>query len=66
MSESYQLTLNRDFEHIDLMSFSGHKIHGPKGIGGLFIRRGTPLAPLLYGGNQEKWSSGVELKMYRV
>ena len=45
--------LNQDFEHIDLMSFSGHKIHGPKGIGGLFIRKGTPLAPLLYGGNQE-------------
>ena len=53
--------LNRDFEHIDLMSFSGHKIHGPKGIGGLFIRRGTPLAPLLYGGNQENGRrSGTE------
>ena len=53
--------LNRDFEHIDLMSFSGHKIHGPKGIGGLFIRRGTPLAPLLYGGNQESGRrSGTE------
>ena len=53
--------LNRDFKHIDLMSFSGHKIHGPKGIGGLFIRRGTPLAPLLYGGNQENGRrSGTE------
>ena len=53
--------LNCDFEHIDLMSFSGHKIHGPKGIGGLFIRRGTPLAPLLYGGNQESGRrSGTE------
>ena len=53
--------LNRDFEHIDLMSFSGHKIHGPKGIGGLFIRKGTPLAPLLYGGNQESGRrSGTE------
>ena len=55
------VNLNRDFEHIDLMSFSGHKIHGPKGIGGLFIRRGTPLAPLLYGGNQESGRrSGTE------
>ena len=47
------VNLNREFEHIDLMSFSAHKFHGPKGIGGLFIRKGTPLAPLLYGGNQE-------------
>ena len=43
------------------MSFSGHKIHGPKGIGGLFIRKGTRLTPLLYGGNQESGRrSGTE------
>ncbi len=47
------IDLNYAFEHIDLMSFSGHKFHGPKGVGGLFIRKGTPLTPLLYGGNQE-------------
>ena len=53
--------LNCTFEHVDLMSFSGHKIHGPKGVGGLFIRKGTPLTPLLYGGNQESGRrSGTE------
>ena len=55
------VNLNCTFEHVDLMSFSGHKIHGPKGIGGLFIRKGTPLTPLLYGGNQESGRrSGTE------
>ena len=55
------IDLNRDLEHIDLFSFSGHKIHGPKGIGGLFIRRDTRLSSLLYGGNQENGRrSGTE------
>ena len=38
----------------DLLSFSGHKIHAPKGIGVLFVRRGTPVRPFLLGGHQEK------------
>lgn len=55
------INLNQSFEHIDLLSFSGHKFHGPKGIGGLFIRKGTRLTPLLYGGNQENGRrSGTE------
>jgi cysteine desulfurase len=39
---------------IDFLSLSGHKLHGPKGVGGLFVRRGTRLHPLLRGGKQER------------
>ena len=38
----------------DMLSFSGHKLHAPKGIGVLFVRRGTPVRPFLLGGHQEK------------
>lgn len=38
---------------VDLLSFSGHKIYGPKGIGGLFVRSGIKVKPLSYGGHHE-------------
>jgi cysteine desulfurase len=38
----------------DLLTISGHKIGAPKGIGALFIRRGTPLEPMMYGGGQDR------------
>ncbi len=37
----------------DLITISGHKLHAPKGIGALYIRRGTRIRPLVYGGHQE-------------
>ncbi len=39
---------------VDLYSISAHKMNAPKGIGALYIRRGTPLAPMLYGGRHEQ------------
>ncbi len=39
---------------VDLASFSAHKLYGPKGIGGLFIRRGVRVPALMFGGGQEK------------
>ncbi len=41
----------RDF-NVDFLSFSAHKFHGPKGVGGLYIKEGLELTPLLHGGEQ--------------
>ncbi|MBN2209908.1 MAG: cysteine desulfurase NifS [Sedimentisphaerales bacterium] len=48
-----KLPVNLRKTPIDLLSMSGHKLHAPKGIGALYIRKGTPLAPLMTGGHQE-------------
>ena len=46
---------------IDILTFSGHKIHAPKGIGGIYADQGIILHPIIYGGGQEKGlRSGTE------
>ncbi len=39
---------------VDLLSFSAHKLHGPQGVGALYIRTGTKMAPVFFGGHQER------------
>jgi cysteine desulfurase len=43
---------------VDLAAFSGHKFHAPKGVGGLFVRRGLKIRPFLIGGHQERSRRG--------
>ena len=39
---------------VDLLSLSGHKFHGPRGVGVLYIKSRTPILPLIHGGGQER------------
>lgn len=56
-----KLPLDMRMTEVDLLSLSGHKLHGPKGSGLLYIRRGTRLRPMIVGGGQEKGRrSGTE------
>ncbi|MCX8173710.1 MAG: cysteine desulfurase NifS [Thermoplasmata archaeon] len=41
-------------QHIDLLTLTAHKIHGPKGVGALYIRKGIQLQPIIHGGGHEK------------
>ncbi len=56
-----KLPMNVNRLGVDIISVSGHKIHAPKGVGALYIRRGVRLAPQLCGGGQERgMRSGTE------
>lgn len=49
-----KIALNMQESAIDMLSLSGHKLHAPKGVGALYVRRGTRYRPLLRGGHQER------------
>ncbi len=49
-----KLSINLALSYIDMLSLSGHKLHAPKGIGALYVRKGTKFSPFLIGGHQEK------------
>lgn len=48
-----KIPINLSETRIDMLSVSGHKLHAPKGIGVLYVRKGTPFTPFLIGGHQE-------------
>jgi cysteine desulfurase len=48
------IPVNVDKLKVDLLAISGHKLYGPKGVGALYVRKGTKLVPLIHGGEQEK------------
>jgi cysteine desulfurase len=53
-----KIPLNLKKSKLDMLSISGHKLHAPKGIGVLYIRKGTRFSPFLIGGHQEKGRRG--------
>lgn len=56
-----KITVNVDDLGVDMLSISSHKIHGPKGVGVLYVRKGTNISPIVFGGNHEKgMRSGTE------
>ncbi len=61
------IDLRGEFQHVDMLSFSGHKLHAPKGVGVLYVKRGTRCRPFLIGGHQEEGRrAGTENVSYIV
>src|SRR5208283_5259070 len=59
-----KIPINMKNNAIDMLSISGHKLHAPKGIGVLYIRRGTKFSPFMIGGHQEKERRGGKENTY--
>ncbi|ETA67764.1 cysteine desulfurase NifS [Methanolobus tindarius DSM 2278] len=56
-----KIPVNVDDLGVDMLSISSHKIHGPKGVGVLYVRKGTNISPIVFGGNHEMgMRSGTE------
>lgn len=55
-----RLPIRVDAVNADLLTLSAHKMHGPKGIGALFIRKGVPFAPLIHGHQERHRRGGTE------
>jgi cysteine desulfurase len=53
-----KLPIDLKDSEIDMLSLSGHKLHGPKGVGALYLRKGIRFKPLIYGGPQERRRRG--------
>jgi cysteine desulfurase len=49
-----KMPLNVNEDNIDLLAMSAHKFHGPKGVGALYVRNGTAIRPITFGGGQER------------
>ena len=49
-----KVPLDVEYAAVDLLSLSSHKLHGPKGVGALYVRDGTPIQPVVYGGGHER------------
>jgi cysteine desulfurase len=53
-----KIPINLKNSAIDMLSLSGHKLHGPKGVGALYVRKGTKFSPFMVGGHQESGRRG--------
>jgi len=53
-----KIPIDMSSNNVDMLSLSGHKLHGPKGVGALYVRKGTKFSPFLIGGHQESGRRG--------